>query len=97
MSTHNSWAGSVVVPDGMPLFAHVRIQPDGSYRLVITSGNYDLRGGGLLLQSAGKLTRLSVPLELHLGDNYASERAGLLVTEVKVHLDAARSASRPRD
>lgn len=97
MSTHNSWAGSVVVPDGMPLFAHLRIQPDGSYRLVITSGNYDLHGGGLLLQSAGKLTRLLAPLELHLGDNYASERAGLLVTETKVHLEAARSASRPRD
>ena len=97
MSTHNSWAGSVVVSDGMPLFAHLRIQPDGSYRLVITSGNYDLHGGGLLLQSAGKLNRLLAPLELHLGDNYASERAGLLVTEAKVHLDAARSASRPRD
>lgn len=95
MSTHNSWAGSVVVADGMPLFAHLRIQPDGIYRLVVASGDYDVRGGGVLLRSAGKLTKLSAPLELHLGDNYASEQAGLLVTEATVHLDAAKAASRP--
>lgn len=95
MSTHNSWAGSVVVADGMPLFAHLRIQPDGTYRLVIASGDYDVRGGGVLLRSAGKLTKLSAPLELHLGDNYASEQAGLLVTAATVHLDAAKAASRP--
>ncbi|WP_186294119.1 hypothetical protein [Bradyrhizobium guangdongense] len=49
----------------------------------------------MLLRSAGKLTKLSAPLELHLGDNYASEQAGLLVTEATVRLDAAKAASRP--
>lgn len=95
MSTHNSWAGSVVASDGMPLFAHLRIQPDGNYRLVIASGDYDVRGGKALLQSAGKLDKLAVPLELHIVDNYASEQAGLLVTEAKLVLGPARSASRP--
>jgi hypothetical protein len=95
MSTHNSWAGSVVVADGTPLFAHLRVQPDGNYRLVIASGDYDTRGGNVLLQSAGRLGKLSAPLELHFGDNYASERASLLVTEARVQLDAAKSASRP--
>lgn len=94
MSTHNSWAGSVVVSDGMPLFAHLRIQPGGNYRLVIASGDYDVRGGNALLQSAGKLDKLAAPLELHIVDNYASEQAGLLVTEAKLVLGPARSASR---
>ena len=92
MSTHNSWAGSVVVSDRMPLFAHLRVQPDGGYRLVVTSGDYDLRGGSVLLESAGKLAKLSAPLELFFGDNYASERAGLLVTEARVQLDRASAA-----
>lgn len=95
MSTHNSWAGSVVVPDGTALFAHLQVQPDGNYRLVIASGDYDTRGGNVVLQSAGRLGKLSVPLELHFGDNYASERASLLVTEARVHLNAAKAASRP--
>jgi hypothetical protein len=95
LSTHNSWAGSVVVSDGMPLFAHLHVQPDGNYRLVITSGDYDLRGGRELLQSAGRLTKLLAPLELFFGDNYAGERAGLLITEARVQLGAAKAASRP--
>jgi hypothetical protein len=79
----------------VPLFAHLQVQPDGNYRLVITSGDYDLRGGRELLQSAGRLTKLLAPLELFFGDNYAGERAGLLITEARVQLGAAKAASRP--
>jgi len=89
LSSHHSWAGSVVVPDGAAVFGHLRIQPDGNYRLVVTSGDYDRRGGRELLRAAGRLARLSAPLELFFGDNYASERASLLITEARVQLDGA--------
>jgi hypothetical protein len=85
MSTGNSWAGSIVVPEDTLLFGHLRIEAGGSYRLTIAQGSYDERGGQLLQQEFGQLATSSMPLELHFLDNYAGEAAGILVAEAWVY------------
>lgn len=93
MSTHHSWAGSVVIPDNMLLFAHLRIEPDGRYRLGIAREAYDDHGGELLQEATGQLATLSAPLEVQFVDNYAGEAAGVLVAEAWVYPGAAATGA----
>ncbi len=86
ITTHNSWAGSVVVPDDSLLFGHLRVEPGGRYLLGIAQGNYDDRGGQVLVRANGQLANLTSPLELHFLDNYAGASASLLIKEAWVYL-----------
>lgn len=95
MTTHHSWAGSVTVPDGSPLFGHLHVEPGGRYFLGITQGSYDDHGGQVLLRTTGQLANLTSPLELHFLDNYAGTSASLLVTEAWVYV--ARNAGTSDD
>lgn len=86
MTTHNSWAGSVVVPDGALVFGHLHVAPGGRYALGIALGGYDDHGGQVLLRANGQLPDLTSPLELHFVDNYAGPGASLLVREAWVYV-----------
>jgi len=84
MSTHHSWAGSVVLPENTWIFAHLKVQPDGKYRITICLNNYDDRGGRILLDRSGVLASKNGRVEISFVDNYASRNAYLLIKKVEV-------------
>ncbi len=92
MSTHHSWAGSIVVQDGTLLFGHLHVDQGGRYVLGVARGGYDDHGGQVLLRTAGQLANLASPLELQFMDNYAGPAASLLITEAWVYLPGAQGA-----
>lgn len=89
MSTGNSWAGSVVVPERTMLFGHLRIEPGGNFHLSIARGGYDDRGGHVLQQASGRLANLSLPLDMHFLDNHAGDAASILIAEAWVYAGGA--------
>lgn len=93
MSTHHSWAGSIVVKDRETIFAHVRVEPGGSYRIAISTGGYDDQGGRVINSGAGRLTNLQPRLDLQFGDNYASKSASLVIGEALVRTGAGLAPS----
>jgi hypothetical protein len=93
MSTHHSWAGSVVVPDGAVLFGHLRVEPGGRYALGIARGAYDDRGGQVLLRASGQLANTTAPLELQFADNYAGTGASMLIKEAWIYTAGSAGAS----
>jgi hypothetical protein len=95
MSTHNSWAGSVVVPDAEMLFGHLSVAPGGNYQLAIARGGYADRGGQVLLRSSGRLAVTAAPLELMFIDNYAGEAANMLIAEAWVYVGHTGSQATP--
>lgn len=96
MSTHNSWAGSVVVKDNERLFAHVSVQPDGKYRLTVSRSAYDDRGGQVVYSANGQLASRTARLELQFVDNYAGAAAQVAIAETIVRTGApTRAPVRP--
>lgn len=92
LSTHNSWAGSVVIPERTWLFAHLHIAPSGDYRIAVARGNFADRGGTLLDQAHGRLTRRQGQVELRFVDNYAGTAASVLIGEAWVTLPPPAAA-----
>jgi hypothetical protein len=84
MSTHHSWASSVVAKDNEPLFAHVRVDPGGTYRVTVATSAYDDAGGKVVYSNTGKLPNPHARLDFQFGDNYAGEAAGITVSEAIV-------------
>lgn len=89
MTTNHSWAGSVVVPERTWLFGHVRVEPDGSYRLTVAQGRYDDHGGQVILGTTGRLASPSGQLEFQFVDNYAGAAASVLIGEAWVYAGGA--------
>jgi hypothetical protein len=85
MTTHHSWAGSVVVPERAWLFGHLRVERDGSYRLTVAKGGYDDRGGQVILGADGRLSSPSGQLDFQFADNYAGTGASVLIGEAWVY------------
>jgi hypothetical protein len=84
MTTHHSWANSVVVPDNAWVYAHLRVEPDGAYRIAVAAGNYDDRGGQVIYRNAGRLANPRGRLELQFADNYAGQAASMVIGEAVV-------------
>lgn len=96
MSTGNSWAGSVVVKDNERLFAHVSVQPGGTYRLTVARSAYDDRGGQVIFSANGQLANRNAHLELQFVDNYAGAAAQVAIAETVVRTGApARTGGTP--
>ncbi len=102
MSTHNSWAGSVVVRDRSWLYGHLVVNRDGGYRLTISRGNYDVNGGSVIANSSGRLQNSVGHVEMQFVDNYAGRAANITIGEARVVrgstgglLGAGASCSRP--
>jgi hypothetical protein len=93
MSTHHSWANSVVVKDNEPVFAHVRVERGGDYRVTVASGNYDDQGGKIIYSNTGKLSNPRARLDLQFADNYAGEAASVTVSETIVKTAATPTAT----
>lgn len=85
LSTHNSWAGSVVIPEQTPIYAHLRLSPDSSYALAIALGGYDDQGGQVIDSASGRVASLDGAVVMRFVDNYAGTQASLLIEEVIVH------------
>lgn len=92
MSTHHSWANSVVVKDNEPVFAHVHVDAGGAYRVTVAIGAYDDTGGRVIYSNTGKLANPRARFDLQFGDNYAGEAASIAVNETIVKTAAAPSA-----
>jgi hypothetical protein len=92
LTTHHSFAGSIAVPENTWLFAHLSVQPDGSYRAAVARRNYDDRGGQILSQDAGQLANPRGRIEMQFADNYAGTKVLLVINEVVV---AARTSTVP--
>ena len=84
MTTHHSWAESVVIPDNVWVFGHLRIQADGNYRITVARNNYDDRGGEVDYQSAARLANLRGRVEMQFMDNYAGPNSSLTIGQVIV-------------
>lgn len=84
LSTHNSWAGSVVIPERTSIYAHLQLSPDRSYRLAIALGAYDDQGGQLIDSASGSVSSLSGAVVMRFVDNYAGTGASVLIEEVIV-------------
>lgn len=84
MTTHHSWANSVVVPENAWIFAHVRVEPDGSYRIAVSNGGYDDRGGQVIYRNTGRLANLRTRFDFQFLDNYAGAQASVTINEAVV-------------
>ncbi|MCK6453218.1 MAG: hypothetical protein L6R19_20570 [Alphaproteobacteria bacterium] len=93
LTTHHSWSNSVVIPDNTWMFAHLRVEPDGSYRISVARSNYDDRGGQSVYSNSGRLANPRGRLELHFVDNYAGPRASIVIGEAVVTAGGAPPAS----
>ena len=92
LTTHNEWAGSIVIPERSWIFLHVTVSPGGSAQLGISLGGYDDMGGQVIYSVSGQLTQGAVPLELRFSDNYAGEATSLLIGEAWVYAGGQQSA-----
>jgi hypothetical protein len=81
LSTHHSWAGSVVVPDRTWLYAQAVIQPDGNYTLKLSTQGYD---GAPLYEGNGNTPVHGIQLRLEFADNYGGNDASMTLGEAKV-------------
>ena len=95
MSTHHSWANSVVVEDNETLFAHVRVEPGGAYTIRIARGAYDDNGGQIVLQGSGILANPRARLDLQFGDNYAGTAASITIAEAMVRTGGPAASNPP--
>jgi len=84
MSTHHSWAGSVVVPEKRWLFAHLRVDASRRYELTVSLNNYDNQGGQVIYRQSGTLSSTSGRVAISFGDNYAGTGAVLIIHQVTV-------------
>ena len=95
MSTHHSWANSVVVKDNETIFAHVHVAPGGAYGITIARGGYGDAGGQVIYSNTGKLPNPRTRLDLQFGDNYAGTAASIAITETIVRAGAATTSTTP--
>ena len=95
MSTHHSWANSVVVKDNETIFAHVHVSPGGAYGITIARGGYGDAGGQVIYSNTGKLPNPRTRLDLQFGDNYAGTAASIAITETIVRAGAATTSTTP--
>lgn len=81
LTTHNTWAGSALVTDGVWLYAQATIQADGSYRVTVSDAGYD---GVPIAVTEGRLTDTAIRLRFEFSDNYAGPTAAAIVSEATV-------------
>jgi hypothetical protein len=84
MTTHHSFAGSVILPEKQWLYAHLQVAPAGNYQLTVCQGNYDNQGGQALLNRTGTLSALTGRVEMAFADNYAGPGAYLVIQKALV-------------
>lgn len=81
LSTHNSWAGSLVVRDQTQLFAKVAVSRNGDYIFTVSDRGYE---GQPILRHEGRLKVLKARVQMQFADNYAGKKARLAIDEAKV-------------
>jgi len=86
LTTHHSWANSVVIPENTWLFAHLQVAAGGRYTITVSQGNYDDRGGRPVYRNGGRLADPRGRLELKFVDNYAGPAASVVIGEAVVVL-----------
>ncbi len=84
LTTHHSWANSVVVPENTWLFAHLHVEPGGSYAVSVAQGNYGDRGGRIVYRNTGRLANPQGRLEFQFVDNYAGAASSVVIGEALV-------------
>lgn len=88
LTTHHSWANSVVIPENTSIFTHLKVNPDGSYRITASLGNYDDAGGKVITEGNGRLATSRGRLDLQFSDNYAGVAVSVTIAEVKIAIAA---------
>jgi hypothetical protein len=96
VTTHHSWDNSVVIPENVWVFAHLRVEAGGSYRIAIALGAYDDGGGQVILQNTGQLASPRGRLELQFGDNYGGEATSVVIGEARVVVGGAGTVAVPQ-
>ncbi len=90
LTTHYSWMNSIVIPDDEILFMHLRLQSNRIYHWSICKNDYDNHGGKIIAQYSGIVSKehwqyfKNAKIPIYFLDNYANEKAYLLIKEVKV-------------
>jgi hypothetical protein len=88
LTTHHSWANSVVIPENTWIFTHLRVNPDGSYRITASLGNYDDAGGKVINEGNGRLASPRGRLDMQFSDNYAGVAVSVTIGEIKIAISA---------
>jgi hypothetical protein len=87
LTTHHSWAGSMVVPDRAWLYGHLAVQPGGAYRWTVSGFGYDDGSDGVVITGhEGRLQSTEGRVQIRFGDNYGGTDASMLVDQVRVCL-----------
>jgi hypothetical protein len=84
LTTHHSWAGSVVVPEKQWLFAHLQVDAAGRFQLTVSRNNFDTQGGQVLMRHTGTMATTTGRVDISFGDNYAGTGASLVIHKVVV-------------
>ncbi len=97
VTTEHAWDRSVIVPENQPLFAHLRVEPGGAYRITLATGAYDNGGGSVVNSNTGRLANPRGRLEMLFGDNYVGVAASITITEAMVDIASAAAPPPPPD
>jgi hypothetical protein len=95
LTTDHSWAGSVVIPENTWIFAHLHVNVDGTYQVVVTLDNYDVAGGRAIYQNAGRFVYPRGRLELQFADNYAGNAASVTMGDARVLASSSAPVASP--
>lgn len=90
-TTSHSFMGSVVLWTNAWHFVRIRIEPDRSYAVVLSRGDYDTNGGAPILSYAGTLDDVAWAhaavgqLVANFGDNYGGTSTQIIVGEARTN------------
>ncbi|CAK0756112.1 exported hypothetical protein [Gammaproteobacteria bacterium] len=88
-TTDHSWNGSTVLPQNVWLYAHFRINNNGSLTENISTSNYDDQGGATVASCSTTLNTVNLSslqsssISVSLGDNYGSTGVWLKIGEAR--------------
>ena len=84
LTTDHVWAGSIVVPNNVNLYAHFKVDANGKYKTTVCKGNYDDKGGSLVSEFSGTLKKMTGRVRIRFVDNYAGKKAYLVILHAEV-------------
>jgi hypothetical protein len=98
LTTDHVWAGSIVVPNNVDLYAHFKVDANGNYKTTVSKGNYDDKGGSTFSEYRGSLKKATGRVRIRFVDNYAGKQAYLVILHAEICLEKAtvKTASPPK-
>jgi hypothetical protein len=95
LTTDHIWAGSIVVPNNVNLYAHFKVDLNGKYKTVVCRGNYDDKGGSSISQYSGTLKNRTGRIRIRFVDNYAGKNAYLTILNAQACAEKAAVKTLP--